>query len=263
MKPNLRLTILVFGCAAGLFVASPQTSQAQCCGTYSSYYVPYIAWYAPAAACNGGCGSGCSACGTCGSCGTCSSCSSCSAGCGSSCGGCNSCGTGCTTCGYRACSGGCGSCCSSYYYPTYYWTWWPWIGAKQSTSSQLARSTAPTSRLRLTSSGATRRLAASPIRISASPKRLAASPKATEAQSSVVQAAARLPELSEQGPQLLLISQESADHPGKSSEWKQTVPPEPAPMISRSPVGRATTTRVGSKAGEKNVLRISGESPMV
>ena len=253
MKPTLRLTILVFGCAAGLVVATPQTSKAQCCGTYSSYYVPYVSWYAPTTACYGGCGCGCSACGTCGSCGTCSSCSSCPAACGSSCGGCgsscgggSSCGTGCATCGYRACDGGCGSCCTSYYYSAYYW---PWFGAKPSTTRQLARSTAPTSRLRLTSSAATRRLAASPI--------------ATDTQRSVVQAAASLPERSEQGPQLLFISQDSSDRSGNASEWKPTVPPEPAPMISQLPLGRAMRTSVGMQAAKKNVLRISGESQVV
>lgn len=259
MKPTLRSTIVVFGCAAGLVVAIPQISKAQCCGTYSSYYVPYVSWYAPTTACYGGCGCGCSTCGTCGSCGTCSSCSSCSAGCGSSCGGGSSCGTGCATCGYRACDSGCGSCCTSYYYPTYYW---PWFGAKPSTTRQLARSTAPTSRLRLTSSAATRRQAASPKRTSASPTRLAASPKASPMPLNVVQAAASLPERSEQGPQLLLISQDSNDRSSNASEWKPTVPPE-APMIGRSPLGRATRTSVGMKAAKKHVLRISGESQML
>jgi hypothetical protein len=92
---------------------------------------------------------------------------------------------------------------------------------------------------------------------------MAASPKANKTQSSVVQTAARLAERSEQGPQLLLISQESGYHSRKDGEWKPLVPPESASKASRSPSGRATTARVALKAAEKNVLRISGLSQMM
>jgi hypothetical protein len=257
MKPTLRSTILVFGCAAGLVAATSQISKAQCCGTYATYYVPYVAWYAPTTACYGGCGSGCSSCGTCGSCGTCSSCSSCSAGCGSSCGGGCSCGSACGSGSGSGC--GCASCSTSYYYPAYYW---PWFGAKPSTTSRLARLSAPTSRLRLTSSAATRRVAASPKRTSAAPTRLAASPKAPPTPINVVQAAASLPERSEQGPQLLLISQDSSDRTVNASEWKPAVSPEPTRLISPSLTARAATS-FASKAAEKNVVRTSGETQMV
>ena len=246
MKPNLRLTLLVLGCAAGLVVATSQVARAQCCGTYSSYYVPYVSWYVPTTAYYGGCGCGCSTCGTCGSCGRCGGCSSCSGGCGSSCGSCSSCGSGCATCGYRSC----GSCCTSYYYPAYYW---PWFGAKPSTTRQLAKSTAPTTRLRSASTATARRVAASPKRTAASPTRVAAVPKAAPIATNVVQAEATLPQRSEQGPQLLLISQDSSDRSARAIEWKPLVPPEAAPL--RSLIGTRTT--------EKNVLRTSGESQMV
>lgn len=66
----------------------------------------------------------------------------------------------------------------------------------------------------------------------------------------------------EQGPQLLLISQDSSDRSVNASEWKPTVPPEPAPMISRSLAGRAATS-FAINAAKKNVLRTSGETQMV
>ncbi len=41
------------------------------------------------------------------------------------------------------------------------------------------------------------------------------------------------------------------------------VSPKPAPMISRSPVGRAATTSFGMRAAKKSVLQTSGETQMV
>jgi hypothetical protein len=253
MNSNLRLTLLVFVCAAGVVVATPQSSKAQCCGSYSSYYVPYVSWYWPTTACYGGCGS------SCGSCGSCSSCSTCSAGCGSTCGGCSSCGSGCGSCGYRACYGGCGSCYTSYYYPTYYGTWWPWFGARE-TTSQLARSTAPTSRMRLTSSGTASVIPSVTASITA--RRRTASREAKKTLS-VVPAAARPPEPSEQGPQLLLISQPSDERARNDGGWKTSVPSERASKSIQSPGPRAVKPNVSLKSAENQVFQISGEGQML